>query len=145
MICNGCEFRPDLHYDDQYQIWVRREPDGTLTIGMTDLSQTVAGKIMHVRVRKPGTPRPAGKPVATIESAKWAGPIPNVFDCVIEEINPRVLDEPSLLNRDPYGAWVARVRAADPDAALAGLVSGATAEAGYCTRCLKDEIHCERS
>lgn len=145
MECNGCEFRPELYYDSEYQIWVRREEDGTLTIGMTDISQTIAGKILHVRVRKPGTFRPNGKPVATIESGKWAGPIPNVFDCVIEEGNLQVLEDPNLLNIEPYEAWVARVRpAAAPQQALSVLLTGDAAAAGYCERCQREDIHCER-
>lgn len=145
MHCNGCEFRPELYYDDLYQIWVRREASGMLAIGMTDISQTIAGRILHVRVRKPGTLRPAGKPVATIESGKWAGPVPNPFDCVIEQANQAVLHEPSLLNSDPYGSWIALVRpAAAPEQALGVLVSGASAQAGYCARCQREDIHCER-
>lgn len=145
MECNGCEFHPELYYDREFQIWVRREADGTLTVGMTDLSQTIAGKILHVRVRRPGTRRPPGKPVATIESGKWAGPVPNFFDCVIEEANAEVLDNPALLNTDPYQAWIARVRPVDgPEAALSGLVTGEEARTGYCERARREDIHCRR-
>lgn len=145
MECNGCEFRPELYYDREYQIWVRREEDGALTVGMTDISQTIAGKILHARVRRPGTRRPAGKPVATIESGKWAGPIPNFFDCVIEMGNIAVLEDPNLLNIEPYDAWVARVRAVDgPEAALSVLVTGEEAARGYTERCRRDDIHCSR-
>lgn len=145
MECNGCEFRPELYYDDQYQIWVRVEDDGTLAVGMTDISQTIAGKILHVRVRRPGTLRPAGKPVATIESGKWAGPVPNLFDCIIDSANHEVLDNPALLNMQPYDAWIARVRPArTTEEALAVLVTGETAYAGYCERCRRDDIRCKR-
>lgn len=145
MECNGCEFRPELYYDVQYQIWARREEDGTITIGMTDISQTTAGKILHVRVRKPGTLRPAGKPVATIESGKWAGPVPNIFDCVIEEANHTVLEDPNLLNIEPYEAWIARVKpAGTTEEALATMVTGDIAQAGYCERARHEDIHCER-
>ncbi|TCV82549.1 glycine cleavage system protein H [Sulfurirhabdus autotrophica] len=145
MECNGCEFRPELYYDDQYQIWVRREEDGTFTIGMTDISQSIAGKILHVRVRKPGTLRPNGKPVATIESGKWAGPVPNVFDCVIVEANHTVLEDPNLLNIEPYEAWIARVKPSGSiEDSLSVLVSGDVAQAGYCERTQRDDIHCER-
>ena len=124
MECNGCEFRPELYYDQEFQIWVRREGDGTLTIGMTDLSQTIAGKILHVRVRRPGTRRPPGKPVATIESGKYAGPVPNFFDCTIKEANQSVLEDPSLLNIEPYEAWIASVEPNEgADAALEGFLS----------------------
>ena len=142
---NGCEFRPELYYDKDFQIWVRREEDGTLTIGMTDISQTVAGKILHARVRRPGTRRPPGKPVATIESGKWAGPIPNFFDCVIEEGNTAVLEDPALLNIEPYEAWVARVTPVEgPEEALSVLLTGDEAARGYAERCRKDDIQCKR-
>lgn len=145
MQCNGCEFRPELYYDSEYQIWVRIEEDGTLAVGMTDISQTIAGRILHVRVRKPGTPRPAGRPVATIESGKWAGPVPNLFDCTIAAANQEVLDNPGLLNAQPYDAWIARVRPAlPPQQALAMLVGGDAAWAGYRERCLRDDIRCKR-
>lgn len=145
MECNGCEFRPELYYDSEFQIWLRREEDGTVTVGMTDISQTIAGKILHARVRRPGTMRPVGKPVATIESGKWAGPIPNVFDCVIEEGNKDVLEDPNLLNVEPYEAWVARVRPVAPiEEAFKGLVTGEVAGRGYAERCVKEDIQCTR-
>jgi glycine cleavage system H protein len=145
MDCNGCEFRPELYYDDEYQIWVRLEENGLLSVGMTDISQTIAGKILHVRVRRPGTLRPAGRPVATIESGKWAGPVPNLFDCTIDSANHAVLDTPALLNRQPYEAWIARVRpAAGHEAALAVLLTGEAAWAGYRARCARDAIQCKR-
>jgi glycine cleavage system H protein len=145
MDCNGCEFHPELFYDDEFQIWVRREDDDTLTVGMTDLSQTIAGKIIHVRVRRPGTRRPPGKPVATIESGKWAGPIPNFIDCTIVEGNAEVLENPLLLNTDPYNAWVARVEAVDgAEAALSTFLTGDEAEQGYCRRARDEDIHCQR-
>lgn len=145
MECNGCEFRPELYYDAEYQIWVRVEEGGELTVGMTDISQSIAGKILHVRVRRPGTLRPAGKPVATIESGKWAGPVPNLFDCTIAGANTAVLEDPSLLNRQPYESWIARVRpAGSVEQALDRLVTGDAAWAGYQARCRKDGITCKR-
>jgi len=143
--CNGCEYVPDLYYDPEFQIWVRRESGDVLTIGMTDISQTIAGRILHVRVRRPGTRRPAGKPVATIESGKWAGPVPNFFDCVIEAANTEVLANPIRLNSDPYGAWLARVRPSlGAERALAVLLTGEAARAGYCRRAVDEDIHCVR-
>lgn len=143
--CNGCEFKPELYYDAEYQIWLSKEDDGNLKVGMTDLSQSIAGKIMHVRVRKPGTKRRIGRPVATVESAKWAGPIPNFIDCVIEQGNEEVLGNPKLLNIDPYGAWIALVKPDLPvDEALSQFVTGEDANKGYCERLLREDIHCKR-
>ncbi|EHQ53183.1 MULTISPECIES: glycine cleavage system protein H [Ectothiorhodospira] len=145
MECNGCEFHPDLYYDDEYQVWLRRESGNILTIGMTDLSQAIAGKILHVRVRRPGSRRPAGKPVATIESGKWAGPIPNFVDCTIVAVNEAVMTTPALLNQDPFGAWIAKVEVHEPlDQALERFVTGEAARAGYRARAERDDIHCGR-
>ncbi|OBS10178.1 glycine cleavage system protein H [Acidihalobacter prosperus] len=145
MECNGCEFHSELYYDSEYQIWLRREHDDSLTVGMTDISQTIAGKILHVRVRRPGTIREPGKPVATIESGKWAGPIPNFIHCVILEGNIEVLENPVLLNSDPYNAWIARVEAsAGVDAALEAFLTGDEAHEGYCRRARDEDIHCQR-
>jgi len=145
MTCNGCEFRPDLYYDKDFQIWISREEDDTLRVGMTDISQHVAGRIMHIRVRKPGTRRPPGKPVATIESAKWAGPVPNFIDCKIKEGNLQVLNDPKLLNIDPYGSWIASVTLEQPvEEALAEFLTGEEARVGYCQRATGEDIHCER-
>ncbi len=144
--CNGCEFRPDLYYDADYQIWLRPEENGLLSVGMTDLSQSIAGHILHVRVRRIGTHRPPGKPVATIESGKWAGPIPNFIDCEIVAANQAVLDNPSLLNADPYGAWIAQVRPSQPLAHILPLfICGEAARQGYCARAQRDNIHCTRT
>jgi glycine cleavage system H protein len=145
MECNGCEFHPELYYDAEFQIWLRREHDDSLTVGMTDISQTIAGKILHVRVRRPGTVRAPGKPVATIESGKWAGPIPNFIHCSIIEGNPEVLENPVLLNSDPYNAWIARVEAAEgADRALESFLTGEEAHEGYCKRARDEDIHCQR-
>ena len=142
---HGCEFRPELYYDAEYQIWVRPEADGTVSVGMTDISQAIAGKVLHVRVRRPGSVRPSGKPVATVETGKWAGPVPNPFDCVIEAANEAVLHDPTLLNRDPYRWWIARVRPTAPVAqALAALLTGEAAAAGFDARCRKEDIRCKR-
>lgn len=145
MECNGCEFRPELYYDAEYQIWVRVEEGGELAVGMTDISQNIAGRILHVRVRRPGTLRPAGKPVATIESGKWAGPVPNLFDCNIAGANTAVLEDPSLLNRQPYESWIARVKPLQsPEQALEVLLTGDAAWTGYQARCRRDNIVCKR-
>lgn len=145
MTCNNCEFHPELYYDKEFQIWVSKEADGSLKVGMTDISQTIAGKILHVRVRRPGTLRPPGKPVATVESGKWAGPIPNLIECIIEEGNIAVLEKPVLLNQDPYGAWIARVKPVSSDAdVLSEFLTGKAAEKGYCERAKIEDIHCER-
>jgi glycine cleavage system H protein len=123
----GCELPEDLYYDLDY-IWVKPEPGGAFRIGITDPSQTMAGRIQHVTIRPVGTHRQRRKPVARLESGKWAGGIPAPFDGTIEERNARVIDEPLLINIAPYtDAWLVVMRPDDPAHALDHLKTGSAA------------------
>lgn len=123
----GCELPDDLYYDLDY-VWVRPEDDGTFTLGITDPAQTMAGRVQYFRFRPPGTHRAAHKPVARLESGKWAGGIPTPFDGTIVRVNKAVEADPGLINVAPYtDAWVVVMRPDDPDKALAHLHTGAEA------------------
>ena len=123
----GCELPEDLWYDLDY-VWVKPEPDGLYRVGITDPSQTMAGRIQYVSIRKTGTHRIWKKPLARLESGKWAGGIPAPFDGVIVERNERVLEQPDMINVLPYtDAWLVMVRPDVPERALEHLVTGAEA------------------
>jgi glycine cleavage system H protein len=50
-----------------------------------------------------------------------------------------------LLNIEPYEAWIARVRpSGSVEDALAAMVTGDAAQAGYCERTRREDIQCER-
>jgi len=66
-----------------------------------------------------------GKSLATAESSKWVGPVPNPVAGEVVEANDAAARRPSLLNEDPYGeGWIARVRPDDWEADAADLVTG---------------------
>ena len=120
----GCELPEDLFYDLDY-VWVRPEEDGILTIGVTDPAQTMSGRLQKARIRKLGTHLEAGRHVATLESGKWAGGVP--VPCAGEVVarNEALLDNPHLINVDPYGdAWIARMKPDDPRHALDNVKTG---------------------
>jgi glycine cleavage system H protein len=55
------------------------------------------------------------------------------------------LEDPNLLNIEPYEAWIARVRpTASMEVALKDMVTGDPAFELYKARCERDDIHCER-
>lgn len=140
----GCELPEDLWYDLDY-LWVKPEPDGLYRIGITDPSQTMAGRIQHVAIRPPGSRRPRRKPLARLESGKWAGGIPAPFDGVIVERNECVLDRPDLINIAPYTeAWLLLFRADDPEHALQRLVTGAQAIEGLKAWIDRYDVQCMR-
>jgi len=144
-ILNGCEFPEDRSYyiERTQMTWVKVEGD-RLTVGLTDPAQTRAGKILHVRVKAAGTVRERGKPIATVESGKWAGPVMAPVSGTVVEANAEVEKDPALLNTDPYErGWIVRMTASAP-AELAGLLSGAVALARFKEILEKDNIRCMR-
>jgi glycine cleavage system H protein len=140
----GCELPEDLYYDLDY-IWVKPEAGDLYRIGITDPSQTMAGRVQHVTIRAVGSRRARRKPVATLESGKWAGGIPAPFDGVIVERNQRVLDDPNLINIAPYtDAWLVVMRPDDPAHALDHLATGAEAIAKLKAWVDRYDVQCMR-
>lgn len=144
-ILGGCEFPDELLYfvERTQMTWVRLEGD-TVRVGLTDPAQTRAGKILHVRIKASGTSRERGKPLATVESGKWAGPVMSPVSGVVTEPNPEVEKDPGLLNTDPYGkGWIARLKVSQP-AELNELLKGEAALARFREILARDNIHCVR-
>ena len=142
---NGCEFPDDLLYfvERTQMTWVRLEGD-ELRVGLTDPAQTRAGKILHVRIKAAGTARERGKPIATVESGKWAGPVMAPVSGVVVEPNPEVEKDPGLLNTDPYGkGWIVRLKPTQP-AEVAELLRKEGALAKFREILERDKIHCVR-
>jgi glycine cleavage system H protein len=144
-IVNGCEFPEDRSYfiERTQMTWVKVEGD-RLTVGLTDPAQTRAGKILHVRVKAAGTVRERGKPIATVESGKWAGPVMAPVAGTVVEANAEVEKDPGLLNTDPYGrGWIVRMTPSAP-AEVATLLVGEAALAKFKEILAKDNIRCMR-
>ena len=144
-ILNGCEIPEDrTYYVERTQMtWAKVEGD-RVTIGLTDPAQTRAGKILHVRLKAVGTERERGKPIATVESGKWAGPVMAPVSGTVVEANAEVEKDPGLLNTDPYGkGWIVRMTVSAP-AELTSLLSGEAALARFKEILEKDNIHCLR-
>ena len=144
-ILNGCEFPEDRSYfvERTQMTWVKVEGD-RITVGLTDPAQTRAGKILHLRVKAVGTVRERGKPIATVESGKWAGPVMAPVGGTVVEVNAEVETDPGLLNTDPYGrGWIVRMTPSMP-AELSQLLVGAAALAKFKEILEKDNIRCLR-
>ena len=92
--------------------WIRQEPDGTLTIGITDYAQDHLGDLVFVEVPATGRQVAAGEACVVLESVKAAA---DVYAPVAGEIvaaNTALADAPGKINEDPYGAWLYRLKPA---------------------------------
>jgi glycine cleavage system H protein len=142
----GCEFPVDLYYDVDRDVWVRREEDGSVTMGMTDPAQAQCGKFVHVRFKAAGRQLQRGQSAATIESAKWVGPFPTPLTGEIVATNEAEFKRDILLaNKDPYGAgWLVRLKPVRLEEEWPLLLSSDLAFERYKEKIVEREIGCYR-
>ncbi|PSR21207.1 MAG: glycine cleavage system protein H [Sulfobacillus acidophilus] len=141
----ACELPDHLWFDVERDVWVQPWEDGTVRLGMTDPAQTRAGRIVYVRVRV-GRTIAAGKSVATIESGKWVGPFPSPLSGTVLSANPKVMADPNVINRDPYGqGWLVQLRPSDATwREASGLLCGSDAVSAYRTKLAAEGLTCLR-
>ncbi|MCU0940462.1 MAG: glycine cleavage system protein GcvH [Burkholderiaceae bacterium] len=110
----------ELKYTESHE-WVRRESDGTLTIGITDFAQESLGDMVFVEAPEVGRRVAKGEACAVVESVKAAS---DVYAPVAGEVvaaNALLADKPELVNTDAFAAWLFRLKpdnAADVESLL---------------------------
>lgn len=103
-----------LKYTKSHE-WVRREADGTLTVGISDHAQELMGDLVYVELPEAGRTLEAGKECAVVESVKAASDVYAPVSGEITEVNTALADKPETVNQDPYGeGWLFRLKPADP-------------------------------
>ncbi|MEG0015299.1 MAG: glycine cleavage system protein GcvH [Gordonibacter sp.] len=114
----------ELKYTDTHE-WVSLTED-MATIGLTDYAQDQLGDLVFVNLPEPGDEASAGEAVADVESVKAVSDVVSPLSGTVEEVNEELLDNPALINEDPYGAWLMRLSVtAEPE----GLMDAAAYEA----------------
>jgi glycine cleavage system H protein len=126
-----CIIVTDLHYRVPDHSWVRFNDDGTVTIGITDVAENMAGPVLHVYPRKQG-PRKKGQSLATIESDKWVGPLKSPLTGEIVEVNPALARDAGIVNRSPYqDGWIVRMKPTNLEEERKELLTGDAAVEAY--------------
>jgi len=91
--------------------WIRIEPDGSGTVGITQYAQEQLGDIVFVELPEVGRKLKKGEDAAVIESVKAAAECKVPVSGTVTEVNAALADEPGKVNRDPTGAgWFFRLR-----------------------------------
>ena len=104
---------PDtLRYTATHE-WVRKEPDGTLSVGITDHAQDALGELVFLELPEPGRKLAAGEACAVVESVKAASDVYTPLAGEVVAANAALKEEPGRLNKDPYGAWLFRLKPAE--------------------------------
>ncbi|MDZ7267498.1 MAG: glycine cleavage system protein GcvH [candidate division KSB1 bacterium] len=137
----GCAIRKDLYYRVEDHTWVKVNDDGTVFVGMTDVAQNMAGPLLHAKAKGPGTKRDKGKPIATVESGKWVGPVKAPISGEIIEVNSKVAQDAKLINQSPYNeGWIVKMKPSNLQAELAEMQTGEAAVEAYRQKIEKEDL-----
>lgn len=99
-----------LKYTSSHE-WVRQDEDDVLTVGVTDHAQTMLGDLVYVELPEVEGSFEAGQEISVVESVKAAADVYSPVSGEVVEINELLLENPQLINEDPYGkGWLFRLR-----------------------------------
>ena len=94
-------------------VWVRIEDD-TAVLGLSEYLQDQMGEITTLELPDLGDVLRASRRMGHVESEEASSPIDAPITGEVLEVNPEALENPDLLNSDPYGSgWLLRVRIED--------------------------------
>ncbi|MGM7671991.1 glycine cleavage system protein GcvH [Microbacterium sp. A93] len=101
-----------LKYTEEHE-WLSIS-DGVATIGITDYAADKLGDVVFVELPAVGTELTAGTVVGEIESTKSVGELYAPLVGTVTEINDAVVDDPSLVNAEPFeGGWLIKISITD--------------------------------
>lgn len=109
--------RGGLKYTKEHE-WVAVDGD-VATIGITDYAADKLGDIVFIDLPKQGATTTYMKICGEIESTKSVGELYAPLDGEVVEVNQVVIDNPEVVNQDPYGmGWLIKVRFSELPALL---------------------------
>ncbi|MFJ4247266.1 glycine cleavage system H protein [Pseudomonas helmanticensis] len=102
----------DLRFAESHE-WARLEADGTVTVGISDHAQEALGDVVFVELTEVGKVFAAEDQAGVVESVKAASDIYSPISGEVIAINEELSGSPELLNSDPYGAWIFKIKPSD--------------------------------
>jgi glycine cleavage system H protein len=109
------ELPGDLLYTSEHE-WLRKEDDGSVTIGITDHAQSALGDLVFVELPEIGQELESGGEMAVVESVKAASDVYAPVSGTVLDVNSVLVDDPEKINADPYGeGWMVRMQPAEDE------------------------------
>lgn len=101
----------DCRYTKEHE-WVRLEGD-LAVIGITDYAQGALGDIVFVELPRTGQKLTVMQPFGSVEAVKAVSDLFSPIAGEVAEVNGAIGDDPTVVNRDPYGdGWMIKARLA---------------------------------
>ena len=106
------ELPGDLQYTKDHE-WLRREDDGSVTVGITDHAQSALGDLVYVELPEVGQDLEVEGEMAVVESVKAASDVYAPISGGVVAVNEALADDPEKINSSPYDdGWIVRVQPA---------------------------------
>lgn len=103
----------ELKYSKEHE-WLRKEADGSYTVGITEHAQELLGDMVFIDLPEVGATVTAGDDCAVAESVKAASDIYAPIGGEIVAVNEALADAPERVNSEPYGeGWIFKIKASD--------------------------------
>lgn len=119
----------DRLYADSHE-WHKSDGD-IVTLGLSSFAVEQLTDVTYVQMKPVGAVLGAGEVVGEVESVKTTSDVYSAVGGEIIEVNAAAVEDPSLLNSDPYGkGWLVKIRATDTSG-LAKCMDAAKYDATY--------------
>src|SRR5919108_1617667 len=115
MKIDNCLFPEDLLYDTENFVWLSNREE-TVTIGITTIIASIAGKLSAIKLKPIGTKLEKGKSCSSLESGKYFGVVRTPISGTIVQVNKSLMDKPKLANDFPYTeGWFLKIELSDKE------------------------------
>lgn len=119
-ICH-CEFPEGILYDLDNFVWIKRSDNDhyVVTLGVTPILISLAGKLTKIKLKEIGTIIEKNKSVGSIESLRYFGMVRCPVKGEIIEANNTLTDNPKTVNDFPYNeGWFVKVKIQNSDSSI---------------------------
>ena len=102
----------DRKYTKDHE-WIRVNGESG-EIGITDYAQQQLGDVVYVELPEVGRRVAAGESFGSIESVKAVSELFAPMSGEVVAVNDALKNHPEVVNSDPHGTWMIRVKLASP-------------------------------
>lgn len=108
------QFPPQLRYNPEHS-WLKLEGNSLGRVGITHYAQEQLKKVVYIELPEVGARVEHMIPFGVIESVKATNDLYSPVSGEVVEVNTVLVDDPQMVNRDPYSAgWMIVVRLSNP-------------------------------
>ena len=118
------DFKSDRFYNSNH-LWSKQDETRQITVGMDELGLDSLGELAYLTLPSQGTLVEMGKAMGSMEAAKMTGELIAPVSGIVIEKNDRVLQNPLLVNEEPYGnGWLVKIEPTNWEEESETMVSG---------------------